>query len=659
VETPRLRGQALAPAGPSASETASDPQMLIVGTYSGGDVLQQLLGGTPTRSATLPEDLTPYKVIWYMHYASLMSTEERARLVAFVQGGGGLYLSGEGSCCESVNLSIKAIVAAVVKNSANIQVGGLGDVQPIGQYYITPNTEIASLPTSLGPGTSWNTVSAGGMLNVPAQNQFITADVFNTTVAAVWDGPSLVGGYGRLVVLLDGNWVLPTFFNTESAAILGNITRFLLNAPEPNLPPTAGIVFFYLSGGGGLSGSEGSRFIISSAGSEDPEHEELTFAWDLDNDGEFDDSAAPNPIKTIDDNGSYTFHLRVTDKAGATAEASRTLEIYNREPTMGFSAPASVVEGSAITLVASDLNDALGDLPSLAVTYSCDGGTTFKATASCAAVDGPATVNVVGRVTDKDGGYTDYSKSVSVTNASPTIASLTLPAAPVPVGTSVSLAATFSDAWMNDGHTASIEWDDASSSAAVSVSTPGSVAATHSYSTPGVYTVTLTVKDDADAEDVEEYQYVVVYDPSAGFVTGGGWIAYGSTACPILCGGTAGRADFGFVSKYKKGATVPTGDTRFEFHAGTLSFASTEYEWLTVAGKRAQFKGRGTINGAGDYGFVLTAIDDATDAFRIKIWSRSTNVVVFDNKMNSSDDSSDATLLDKVTGGGSIVIHAK
>lgn len=102
---------------------------------------------------------------------------------------------------------------------------------------------------------------------------------------------------------------------------------------------------------------------------------------------------------------------------------------------------------------------------------------------------------------------------------------------------------------------------------------------------------------------------------------------------------------------------MPSGDTRFEFHAGSLMFTSAEYEWLVVAGKRAQFKGRGTINGTGDYGFLVTAVDDATDAFRIKIWDRSTSVVVFDNQMNAGDDA--ATKLDKVSSSGAIVIHAK
>ncbi len=76
-----------------------------------------------------------------------------------------------------------------------------------------------------------------------------------------------------------------------------------------------------------------------------------------------------------------------------------------------------------------------------------------------------------------------------------------------------------------------------------------------------------------------------------------------------------------------------------------------------VSGARAQYKGNGTINGAGNFGFLLTAIDGqingggGTDKFRIKIWD--TSSIVYDNQMGKSDTGNDATEL----GGGSIVIQ--
>jgi hypothetical protein len=53
----------------------------------------------------------------------------------------------------------------------------------------------------------------------------------------------------------------------------------------------------------------------------------------------------------------------------------------------------------------------------------------------------------------------------------------------------------------------------------------------------------------------------------------------------------------------------------------------------------------------------LTAIDgdltDDVDSFRIKIWDKVTDTVVYDNKMDDSDDSYDGTELC----GGKIVVH--
>src|SRR5207248_3436906 len=55
-------------------------------------------------------------------------------------------------------------------------------------------------------------------------------------------------------------------------------------------------------------------------------------------------------------------------------------------------------------------------------------------------------------------------------------------------------------------------------------------AGSFTFTMAGVYVVKMTVKDKCDQVAVATQvagitAYVVVYDPSAGFVTGGGWIA--------------------------------------------------------------------------------------------------------------------------------------
>jgi len=204
-------------------------------------------------------------------------------------------------------------------------------------------------------------------------------------------------------------------------------------------------------------------------------------------------------------------------------------------------------------------------------------------------------------------------------------------------------------------------WDDNGvTTVGAATLNPGEYNASHTFTAAGVYTVTATVGNGAFA--ASDSVMVVVYDPSAGFVSGGGNIASPAgayAADPSL----TGDATFGFVSKYKKGANAPDGQTEFKFQVANFDFNSTTYQWLVVAGARAQFKGTGTVNGAGTYGFLLTAVDGqvtgggGVDKFRIKIWDINTLTVVYDNGLGASDDI-DSANPQSIIPGGSIVIHS-
>ena len=259
---------------------------------------------------------------------------------------------------------------------------------------------------------------------------------------------------------------------------------------------------------------------------------------------------------------------------------------------------------------------------------------------------------------------------VAQTNAAPSVTSVVLPAAPVAVGSgAINVTAGLSDADVLDTHTAVIAWGDGSQSAGSVLESggAGTIAGAHSYAQSGVYTVTVTASDGVATGSRSSSQettatYVVVYDPSGGFVVGGGWVTSPAGACQVLslCGSTiAAKATFGFVSKYQKGATVPTGNTEFQYQAGGFSFKSGNYDWLVISGARAQYKGSGAINGSGDYGFLLTAVDGqltgggGTDKFRIKIWDKTSGQIVYDTEFGTSDSSTPTTIL----GGGSIAIQ--
>ncbi len=186
------------------------------------------------------------------------------------------------------------------------------------------------------------------------------------------------------------------------------------------------------------------------------------------------------------------------------------------------------------------------------------------------------------------------------------------------------------------------------------VETIGTLSISYTMTTPGIHTINVFSKakvrqynQDVFEETVDASINFVVYDPTVteGHVTGGGWIdspegAY--TDDPLL----TGKASFGFVSKYKKGASIPDGQTEFQFKAGGLNFHSSSYDWLQVTegGTNALFKGSGTVNGAGGYQFMLWAGDDETDTFRIRIYAGGDGVV-YDNGVKQP------------IGGGSIIVH--
>ena len=308
-----------------------------------------------------------------------------------------------------------------------------------------------------------------------------------------------------------------------------------------------------------------------------------------------------------------------------------------------------------------------------ALLYSSDGGASWNPIALDLAQteynwdtsELPSGCNYLVKVIASDGFNTsqDISDNSFAISDLTSVGPITAPLDPVQANMGINVEASFTDSGIIDTHMASWDWGDGSTSngAVSEANGAGNVTGSHTYMAPGVYTVTLSLVGlDNCAFGQSNFQYVVVYDPSAGFVTGGGWINSPSGAYTPDSSLT-GKATFGFVSKYKKGAMTPTGVTEFQFKVADLNFHSESYDWLVIAGSKAKYKGIGTINGEGNYGFMLSAIDagitpqkDDVDTFRIKIWDKDDgDTVVYDNQLGAAEDANPSTAI----AGGSIVIH--
>jgi hypothetical protein len=368
-----------------------------------------------------------------------------------------------------------------------------------------------------------------------------------------------------------------------------------------------------------------------------------------------------------DYNGTDRFTYRVSD--GQLDSNVATVKITVRpvnDPPQAVDDTAATDEDEAVTIdvLANDTDIDSDTLIVAALTQGANGTTAVNADGTVtytpnADFNGSDTF----AYTMSDGRLDSNVATVAITvhpvNDPPVIVSVSAPVDPLPVGTTVNASATFMDPDPDDTHEALWDWGDGTVSPGTVDETSRTARGSHDYRMPGVYTITVTVTDAAGALDQASFGFIVVYDPSGGFVTGGGWILSPPGAClssPTL----KGKANFGFVSKYKRGAMVPTGVTQFTFHGDGLSFHSLSYQWMTVAGPHVRFQGLGKIDGEGDYGFLVAVTDgerlggEGVDTFRIIIWDKTTDETIYDNLPGVPESEEVLTPLD----GGSIVIHS-
>ena len=116
---------------------------------------------------------------------------------------------------------------------------------------------------------------------------------------------------------------------------------------------------------------------VSFDGSEsrDPEGGTLTYAWDLDGDGAFDDSSVSRPTYTYNTAGDYRVWLRVTDGQGLsdTLDQPITISAGNTAPTATINSPLSTTTwevGDTISFSGSATDQQDGSLGASSLTWS-------------------------------------------------------------------------------------------------------------------------------------------------------------------------------------------------------------------------------------------------------------------------------------------------
>jgi hypothetical protein len=391
-------------------------------------------------------------------------------------------------------------------------------------------------------------------------------------------------------------------------------------------------------------------------GSSDPDGDEITY------------SVFPEGPYAL---GDTEVTLTVTDPSGLTSTCVTKITVTDDTAPLIVDCPINISQGNdagvcaaVVTWIEPTASDNCTNAIDLVWTKSHEPGDTFNV----------GTTTVTYTTTDAAGNVSlECSFDVVVTNILPSnTGGVTAGLDPIQAGTGFELSANF-----NDDNLTSVMWYFSSDGNFTNGDTEeyaqaGTIDGRMVYgdfvfgaSQTGVYTVKVVVTDACGKTDeVIHSTFVVIYDPTGGFLTGGGWIY---SPLGALTGSDAvGKANFGLVSKYKTGKNNVLelgGNTNFQFKEGDFHFKSSEYDELSLVisgDKKATYRGVGTVNRSGSHKFLVTVIDgdaaggDGNDKFRIKIWADgSSSDVVYDNEFNIPENADSSTII----GGGSIVIH--
>ena len=259
--------------------------------------------------------------------------------------------------------------------------------------------------------------------------------------------------------------------------------------------------------GGPYSAPEASQVGLSAAGSYDAEGAVLDYAWDLDDDGEFDDAVGSNTFVTFNDDGTYPVHVRVTDPAGKFDIATAQVSVTNVDPRIdSVNAPGPIVEGSRQDVVVRVTDPGADEL---FIDFDWDGDGTYDDVAGrdlqvshLYPSDGVFQAQV--RVRDDDGGQAVRSFEVVVLNGAPQVPQLFAPPG-VAEGSQFQVNTLASDPG-NDPLTYCYDLDDDGEYEQCGLNL---TEVTARFDDDGFYTLRVRVEDDAGARTTRSTQVSV------------------------------------------------------------------------------------------------------------------------------------------------------
>ncbi len=195
--------------------------------------------------------------------------------------------------------------------------------------------------------------------------------------------------------------------------------------------------------------NEGDTVTLSLTSPSDPSTDDttagFTYAFDCGSGYNSFSSTTTRNCPTTD-NGTLAVAGRIRDKDGGISTYTANVTVQNVAPTATFNAPTTVTEGSAVALSLTSPIDPSSADTTAGFTYDFDCGSGFDGYSSSSTINCPTaddgTLTVGGRIRDKNGGVSEYTDTVSVTNVAPTANSFVVSPAVVNEGQSISLELT-------------------------------------------------------------------------------------------------------------------------------------------------------------------------------------------------------------------------
>ena len=279
-----------------------------------------------------------------------------------------------------------------------------------------------------------------------------------------------------------------------------------------NLPPVASLVV------SPSSVDEGGEVEIVARASDPSQRNVLTYEFDIDNDGVYervdrDGGTESRHTFTFPDNAEQVvIRVLVSDSIGGETEVFGVLTVNEVAPILNVepvSGAYTATEGAdfSLRLGATDPGD---DTISHWVVDWGDGGprTTHEGAAPTVVhrfrESGPVVIRLWAY--DEDGAY-HVSQSMTVANAAPTLAGVTV--TPATEGAATRLSGRFSDPGVEESFEALVDWGDGRGETLRLDGDADEFGFNHVYARDGTYTIVIILRDADGAEDSAQAEVVV------------------------------------------------------------------------------------------------------------------------------------------------------